>query len=74
MRNIFDKAPYRPVPRRRSKIKHVCKPVSFLTPGGFAFAEPWLGGRQPVQFSTSLSKTNRPVTISLLEGLTNLNL
>ena len=60
MRNIFDKASYRPVPSGDGqKLSLRLQASQFFNTYSFTFAEPWLGGRQPVQFSTSLSKTNQ---------------
>ena len=59
MRNIFDKASYRPVPSGDGQKRLRLQASQFFNTYSFTFAEPWLGGRQPVQFSTSLSKTNQ---------------
>ncbi|GIR99308.1 MAG: hypothetical protein CM15mP102_01290 [Flavobacteriales bacterium] len=32
---------------------------TFTVLGAFSFVEPWFGGRQPVQFSLSLSSTKQ---------------
>ncbi len=37
----------------------VCKPVDFFQTYSFSFAEPWFGGKKPVQFSTSISHTKQ---------------
>ena len=60
MRNIFDKSSYRPVPSGDGqKLSLRLQASQFYNTYSFTFAEPWLGGRQPVQFSTSLSRTNQ---------------
>ena len=60
MRNIFDKASYKPVPSGDGqKLSLRLQASQFFNTYSFTFAEPWLGGRQPVQFSTSLSRTNQ---------------
>ena len=60
MRNIFDKASYRPVPSGDGQSLSLRLQASqFYNTYSFSFSEPWLGGKQPVQFSTSLSRTNQ---------------
>ena len=60
MKNIFDKSAYRPVPSGDGqKLSLRLQASQFYNTYSFTFAEPWLGGRQPVQFSTSLSRTNQ---------------
>ena len=60
MRNIFDKESYKPVPSGDGqKLSLRLQASQFFNTYSFTFAEPWLGGRQPVQFSTSLSRTNQ---------------
>ncbi len=60
MRNLFNKSAYRPVPSGDGqKLSLRLQASQFYNTYSFTFAEPWLGGRQPVQFSTSLSRTNQ---------------
>jgi len=60
MRNIFDKKSYKPVPSGDGQSLSLRLQASqFYNTYSFSFSEPWLGGRQPVQFSTSLSRTNQ---------------
>ncbi len=60
MKNIFNKESYKPVPSGDGQRLSVrLQSSQFYNTYSFTFAEPWLGGRQPVQFSTSLSKTNQ---------------
>ena len=60
MKNIFNKEAYRPVPSGDGqKLSLRLQASQFYNTYSFTFAEPWLGGRQPVQFSTSLSRTNQ---------------
>ena len=60
MRNIWDKKSYKPVPSGDGqKLSLRLQASQFYNTYSFTFAEPWLGGRQPVQFSTSLSRTNQ---------------
>lgn len=60
MRNIFNKESYKPVPSGDGQRLSVrLQSSQFYNTYSFTFVEPWLGGRQPVQFSTSLSKTNQ---------------
>ena len=58
MKNIFDLDSYKPLPMGDGQSLSLRLQVSqFYRTYSFSFAEPWLGGRQPVQFSTSLSHT-----------------
>ena len=60
MRNIFDKSSYRPVPSGDGQSLSLRLQASqFYNTYSFSFSEPWLGGQQPVQFSTSISRTNQ---------------
>ena len=60
MKNIFDKSSYRPVPSGDGQSLSLRLQASqFYNTYSFSFSEPWLGGRQPVQFSTSISRTNQ---------------
>ena len=60
MRNIFNKKAYRPLPMGDGQSLALRLQASqFYSTYSFSFSEPWLGGRQPVQFSTSLSRTNQ---------------
>lgn len=60
MKNLFNKEAYRPVPSGDGqKLSLRLQASQFYNTYSFTFAEPWLGGRQPVQFSTSLSRTNQ---------------
>jgi outer membrane protein insertion porin family len=58
MRNIFDKKAYKPLPMGDGQNLSLRLQASqFYSTYSFSFAEPWLGGQQPVQFSTSLQHT-----------------
>ena len=58
MRNIFNGKAYRPIPMGDGQNLALRLQASqFFRTYSFNFAEPWLGGQQPVQFSTSLSHT-----------------
>ena len=60
MRNIFNKEAYKPVPSGDGQTLRLrLQSSQFYNTYSFSFAEPWLGGKQPVQFSTSLSRTNQ---------------
>ena len=60
MRNIFNEESYKPVPSGDGqRLSLRLQSSQFYNTYSFTFVEPWLGGRQPVQFSTSLSKTNQ---------------
>jgi len=58
MRNILNKKAYKPLPMGDGqKLSLRLQASQFYNTYSFSFAEPWLGGKQPVQFSTSLSHT-----------------
>ena len=58
MRNIFDKTKYKPLPMGDGQTLALRLQASqFYSTYSFSFSEPWLGGEQPVQFSTSLQHT-----------------
>lgn len=58
MRNIFDKTKYKPLPMGDGQTLALRLQASqFYNTYSFSFSEPWLGGQQPVQFSTSLQHT-----------------
>ena len=58
MRNIFNGEEYKPLPMGDGQSLALRLQASqFYSTYSFSFSEPWLGGRQPVQFSTSLSHT-----------------
>ena len=58
MKNLFNKKAYKPLPMGDGQSLSLRLQASqFYSTYSFSFAEPWLGGRQPVQFSTSLSHT-----------------
>ena len=60
MKNIFNKKAYRPLPMGDGQSLALRLQASqFYSTYSFSFSEPWLGGSQPVQFSTSLSRTNQ---------------
>ena len=56
LRNIFNLDAYKPVPRGDGQKLSLRLQVSqFFRTYSFSFVEPWMGGKKPVQFSTSLS-------------------
>ena len=58
MRNILDKTKYKPLPMGDGQTLALRLQASqFYSTYSFNFSEPWLGGSQPVQFSTSLQHT-----------------
>lgn len=58
MRNIFDGKSYKPLPMGDGQTLALrLKASQFYNTYSFNFSEPWLGGEQPVQFSTSLQHT-----------------
>ena len=60
IRNIFNKEAYQPVPsgdgQRLSLRLQASRTFQTFS---FSFTEPWLGGKKPVQFSVSLSRTTQ---------------
>ncbi len=58
LKNILDFDTYKPLPMGDGQSLSLRLQASqFYSTYSFSFAEPWLGGREPVQFSTSLSHT-----------------
>jgi len=58
LKNIFDIDTYKPLPMGDGQNLSLRLQASqFYSTYSFSFAEPWMGGREPVQFSTSLSHT-----------------
>ncbi|MDG2108603.1 MAG: outer membrane protein assembly factor BamA [Flavobacteriaceae bacterium] len=58
MRNIFDGKSYKPLPMGDGQTLALRLQASqFYSTYSFNFSEPWLGGEQPVQLSTSLQHT-----------------
>ena len=67
IKDIFKKDAYKPVPRGDGQTLALRLQASqFFQTYSFSFSEPWLGGKRPVQLSTSLSHTRQflfdPVT------------
>ena len=67
IKNIFNKEAYKPIPMGDGqKLALRLQASRFFQTYSFSFSEPWLGGKRPVQFSTSLSHTKQflfnPVT------------
>lgn len=60
IRNVFKKDAYRPLPMGDGqKIALRAQASSFFQTYSLSFSEPWLGGRKPVNFSTSLSHSKQ---------------
>ncbi|MGE5942956.1 MAG: outer membrane protein assembly factor [Flavobacteriales bacterium] len=60
IKNIFNKEAYTPVPMGDGqKLALRLQASQFFQTYSFSFSEPWLGGKRPVQFSTSLSQTKQ---------------
>ncbi len=56
MRNIFNKEAYKPLPMGDGqKVSLRLQGSSYFQTYSVSFAEPWFGGKKPVQFSTSIS-------------------
>lgn len=67
IKDIFNKEAYKPIPSGDGQSLALRLQASrFFQTYSFSFSEPWLGGRRPVQFSTSISHTRQflfdPVT------------
>ncbi len=60
MKDIFKKEAYKPIPMGDGQRLALRLQASrFFQTYSFQFSEPWLGGKKPVQFSTSLSHTKQ---------------
>ncbi|WP_346880737.1 outer membrane protein assembly factor BamA [uncultured Algibacter sp.] len=60
IKNIFKKEAYKPIPSGDGqKLALRLQASRFFQTYSFSFSEPWLGGRRPVQFSTSISHTKQ---------------
>ena len=59
-RNLRNKAAYKPVPMGDGQSLSLRFQANrFYNTSSFSFTEPWLGGKQPVSFSVSLSRTKQ---------------
>jgi len=60
IKDIFKKEAYTPIPMGDGqKLSLRLQASRFYQTYSFSFVEPWLGGKKPVQFSTSLSHTKQ---------------
>nr|WP_249037479.1 outer membrane protein assembly factor BamA [Lacinutrix venerupis] len=60
LKDIFKKDAYRPIPTGDGqKLALRLQASRFYQTYSFQFTEPWMGGKKPVQFSTSLSHTKQ---------------
>ncbi len=60
IKDLFKKEAYKPVPMGDGQSLALRLQASrFFRTYSFSFAEPWLGGKRPTQFSTSLSRTKQ---------------
>ena len=60
IKNLFNKEAYTPVPRGDGqKLSLRLQASRFFQTYSFSFTEPWLGGKKPVQFSTSISHSKQ---------------
>lgn len=67
-RNLFKKEAYKPLPMGDGqKVSLRLQASSFFQTYSFSFSEPWLGGKKPIQFSSSLSHSKQ----FLFTGRTN---
>ncbi|MFT5077549.1 MAG: outer membrane protein insertion porin family [Planctomycetota bacterium] len=58
LRNIFNKEAYKPIPMGDGqKLSLRAQASSFYSTYSLSLVEPWLGGKKPVQLSTSFSHT-----------------
>lgn len=59
-KNLFKGEAYKPVPMGDGQqLALRLQKSRFYETYSFSFSEPWLGGKQPVQFSTSISQTTQ---------------
>ncbi|MFD2822183.1 outer membrane protein assembly factor [Lacinutrix iliipiscaria] len=60
IKNILNRKAYTPVPRGDGqKLSLRLQASRFFQTYSFSFTEPWLGGKKPVQFSTSVSHSKQ---------------
>ena len=60
IKDIFKKDAYTPIPTGDGqKLALRLQASRFFQTYSFSFSEPWLGGKKPVQFSTSISQTKQ---------------
>ncbi len=60
IKDIFKKEAYKPIPMGDGqKLSLRLQASRFFQTYSFSFSEPWLGGKRPVQFSTSISHTKQ---------------
>lgn len=60
IKDIFKKEAYKPIPMGDGQQLALRLQASrFFQTYSFSFSEPWLGGKRPVQFSTSISHTKQ---------------
>ena len=60
MRNIFNKDAYKPIPMGDGqKLSLRAQGSTYFQTYSFSFTEPWLGGKKPIQFFTSLSHSKQ---------------
>jgi outer membrane protein insertion porin family len=60
IKDIFKKDAYKPIPMGDGqKLALRLQASRFYQTYSFSFSEPWLGGKKPMQFSTSLSHTKQ---------------
>jgi outer membrane protein insertion porin family len=60
IKDLFNREAYKPVPSGDGQSLALRLQASrFFQTYSFSFSEPWLGGKRPVQFSTSLSHTKQ---------------
>lgn len=60
MRNLFKKEAYRPLPMGDGqKVSLRAQASSYFQTYSLSFSEPWLGGKKPINFSTSLSHSKQ---------------
>jgi len=60
IKDIFKKDAYKPIPMGDGqKLALRLQASRFFKTYSFSFSEPWLGGKRPVQFSTSISHTKQ---------------
>lgn len=60
IKDIFKKEAYKPLPMGDGQTLSLRLQASqFYNTYSFSFSEPWMGGKQPISFSTSLSRTTQ---------------
>ena len=74
VKGLKDKSKYKPLPMGDGQALSLRLQANrFYNTASFSFSEPWLGGKAPVSFSTSISRTKQYVMTISLDKLIKIN-